>query len=313
MFTANTMSSAIEAMGMSVPGAVSIPAIDPRNETVAFEAGAMLYKLLERDIRPRDIITRKSMENAITVVLAMGGSTNAVLHLLAIAREADVDLSIDDFDRLSRRTPYLTDLRPGGQYVMADMDRAGGLPVLMKELLEAGLLHPDEMTVTGKTLAENLEAFGGKPDGRVMYPVSEARSPTGGLVILRGNLAPEGAVLKVAGTKSLSHEGPAKVYDGERAAFEAVTGGQIESGDVVVIRYEGPKGGPWDAGDAGGDGRDGRAGPRRRRAADDGRTVLRRHARSVDRARSARGGGRRADRAGARTATSSSWTWRPAS
>ncbi len=244
MFTANTMSSAIEAMGMSVPGAVSIPAIDPRNETVAFEAGAMLYKLLERDIRPRDIITRRSMENAITVVLAMGGSTNAVLHLMAIAKEAEVDLSIDDFDRLSRRTPYLTDLRPGGQYVMSDMDRAGGLPVLMKELLEAGLLHPDELTVTGRTLAENLDTFGGKPDGRVMYPVSEARSPTGGLVILRGNLAPEGAVLKVAGTKSLSHEGPAKVYDGERAAFEAVTGGQIESGDVVVIRYEGPKGGP---------------------------------------------------------------------
>ena len=244
MFTANTMSSAIEAMGMSAPGAASIPAIDPRNESVAFESGAMLYKLLERDIRPRDIITRKSLENAITVVLAMGGSTNAVLHLLAIASEAEVDLSIDDFDRLSRRTPYLTDLRPGGQFVMSDVDRAGGLPVLMKELLAAGLLHPDEMTVTGKTLSENLETFGGKPDGRVIYPVSEARSPTGGLVILRGNLAPEGAVLKVAGTKSLSHEGPARVFDGERAAFEAVTGGRIESGDVVVIRYEGPKGGP---------------------------------------------------------------------
>ena len=244
MFTANTMSSAIEAMGMSAPGAASIPAIDPRNESVAFESGAMLYKLLERDIRPRDIITRKSLENAITVVLAMGGSTNAVLHLLAIASEAEVDLSIDDFDRLSRRTPYLTDLRPGGQFVMSDVDRVGGLPVLMKELLAAGLLHPDEMTVTGKTLAENLATFGGKPDGRVIYPVSEARSPTGGLVILRGNLAPEGAVLKVAGTKSLSHEGPARVFDGERAAFEAVTGGRIESGDVVVIRYEGPKGGP---------------------------------------------------------------------
>ena len=244
MFTANTMSSAIEAMGMSAPGAASIPAIDPRNESVAFESGAMLYKMLERDIRPRDIITRKSLENAITVVLSMGGSTNAVLHLLAIASEAEVDLSIDDFDRLSRRTPYLTDLRPGGQFVMSDVDRVGGLPVLMKELLAAGLLHPDEMTVTGKTLAENLETFGGKPDGRVIYPVSEARSPTGGLVILRGNLAPEGAVLKVAGTKSLSHEGPARVFDGERAAFEAVTGGRIESGDVVVIRYEGPKGGP---------------------------------------------------------------------
>ena len=244
MFTANTMASAIEAMGMSIPGAASVPAVDPRNEEIAHDAGAVLYSLLERDLKPRDIITRESLENAIMVVLSMGGSTNAVLHLLAIASEAEVDLSIDDFDRLSRRTPYLTDLRPGWQFVMSDVDRVGGLPVLMKELLAAGLLHPDEMTVTGKTLAENLATFGGKPDGRVIYPVSEARSPTGGLVILRGNLAPEGAVLKVAGTKSLSHEGPARVFDGERAAFEAVTGGRIESGDVVVIRYEGPKGGP---------------------------------------------------------------------
>ncbi len=244
MFTANTMSSAIEAMGMSVPGAASIPAVDPRNEEIAHRAGAVLYKMLENDIKPRDIMTREAFENAITVVLAMGGSTNAVLHLLAIAHEAGVDLHIDEFDRLSRSTPYITDLRPGGRFVMSDVDKSGGLPVLMNELLRAGLLHPDVLTVTGKTLAENLAEFDTLPDSRVIYPVSEARSPTGGLVILKGNLAPEGAVMKVAGTKHLSHDGPARVFDGERAAFNAVTSGEIEGGDVVIIRYEGPKGGP---------------------------------------------------------------------
>ena len=244
MFTANTMSSAIEAMGMSVPGAASIPAVDPRNEEIAHRAGAVLYKMLENDIKPRDIMTREAFENAITVVLAMGGSTNAVLHLLAIAHEAGVDLHIDEFDRLSRSTPYITDLRPGGRFVMSDVDKSGGLPVLMNELLRAGLLHPDVLTVTGKTLAENLAEFDTLPDSRVIYPVSEARSPTGGLVILKGNLAPEGAVMKVAGTKHLSHDGPARVFDGERAAFNAVTSGEIKGGDVVIIRYEGPKGGP---------------------------------------------------------------------
>ena len=244
MFTANTMSSAIEAIGMSLPGAASIPAVDLRNEEIALDAGAVLYNLLERGINPRDIMTREAFENAITVVLAMGGSTNAVLHLLAMAREATVPLEIDDFDRLSRRTPYLTDLRPGGRFVMSDVDKSGGLPVLMKDLLEAGLLHGDALTVTGKTLAENLESVGRKPDKRVIYPVSSPRSPTGGLVILKGNLSPEGAVMKVAGTKHLSHEGPARVFDGERAAFEAVTNGEIKDGDVLIIRYEGPKGGP---------------------------------------------------------------------
>ncbi len=244
MFTANTMSSAIEAIGMSLPGAASIPAVDPRNEEIALDAGAVLYNLLERGINPRDIMTREAFENAITVVLAMGGSTNAVLHLLAMAREATVPLEIDDFDRLSRRTPYLTDLRPGGRFVMSDVDKSGGLPVLMKDLLEAGLLHGDALTVTGKTLAENLESVDRKPDKRVIYPVSSPRSPTGGLVILKGNLSPEGAVMKVAGTKHLSHEGPARVFDGERAAFEAVTNGKIKDGDVLIIRYEGPKGGP---------------------------------------------------------------------
>ena len=244
MFTANTMASAIEAIGMSVPGAASIPAVDPRIDDVAESTGAVLYKLLERDIKPRDIMTREAFENAITVVLAMGGSTNSVLHLLAIAHEAEVDLDIDDFDRLSRRTPYLTDLRPGGRFVMSDMDKSGGIPVVMKELLGAGLLHGDVMTVTGKTLQENLEAFDGSPDSRVIHPASSPRSPTGGLVILKGNLAEEGAVMKVSGTKHHSHEGPAKVFDGERAAFEAVTRGDLKPGDVLVLRYEGPRGGP---------------------------------------------------------------------
>ena len=244
MFTANTMASAIEALGMSIPGASSIPAVDPRNEDLAARAGEVLYYLLENDIKARDILTREAFENAIRVVLAMGGSTNAVLHLLAIAHEADVDLEIDDFDRLSRTTPYITDLRPGGRFVMSDMDKVGGVPVVMKELLGAGLLHGDAPTITGETIAKNLEAFDAEPDRRVIHPVSAPRKPTGGLAILKGNLAPEGAVMKVAGTSHLEHRGPAKVYDGERAAFDAVARGEIQEGDVLVLRYEGPKGGP---------------------------------------------------------------------
>ena len=244
MFTANTMSTAIEALGMSLPGAASIPAVDPRNEEVAYNIGKTMYHLLEEDIKPRDIMTKDSFKNAIKVVLSMGGSTNSVLHLLAIAHEAKVKISIDDFDRLSRSTPYITDLRPGGKYVMSDVDRIGGVKVLMKELLSAGILKGDTMTVTGKTLEENLSDVEIKPDGKVIYNVSSPRSNTGGLVILKGNLAPEGAVMKVAGTKHLSHSGPAKVFDGERQAFEAVTSGKIKSGDVLVLRNEGPKGGP---------------------------------------------------------------------
>ncbi len=244
MFTANTMASAIEAMGMSVPGAASIPAVDPRGEEVARSAGQLLFHLLEQDVKPRDVMTRDAFENAVMVVLAMGGSTNAVLHLLAIAHEAGVPLDIEDFDRLSRRTPYLTDLRPGGKFVMSDLDKTGGVPVVMNELLNAGLLHGDALTVTGKTVEENLAAFDSAPDGRVVYPISSPRSPTGGLVILKGNLAPEGAVMKVAGAKHLKHSGPARVFDGERAAFRAVTNGEIKPGDVLVLRYEGPKGGP---------------------------------------------------------------------
>ena len=248
MFTANTMASAIEALGMGLPGTASIPAVDPRNLDAARRAGPAMQMMLDRDLKPRDIMTRDAFENAITVVLSMGGSTNSVLHLLAIAAEAEVPLDIDDFDRLSRITPYLTDLRPAGRYVMPDMDKAGGVPTLMRELLKAGLLHGDCMTVTGKTIAENLaDDFaenGGTPDGKVIQPIETPRSPTGGLAILKGNLAPEGAVMKVSGTKHHQHEGPARVFDSERAAFNAVTSGEIKDGDVVVVRYEGPKGGP---------------------------------------------------------------------
>lgn len=244
MFTANTMSSAIEAMGMSIPGAASIPAVDPRINKPAYDVGSLMYELLEKDLKPRNIMTYEAFENAIRVVLSMGGSTNAVLHLLAIAYEAEVDISIDDFDRLSRDTPYLTDLRPGGRFVMSDVDKIGGVPVVMNELLRAGLLHGDCMTITGKTIEENLLQFAETPDSKVIFPVSNPRKPTGGLVILKGNIAPEGAVMKVSASQLKSHKGPARVFDGERAAFEAVTNGEINPNDVLVIRYEGPKGGP---------------------------------------------------------------------
>ena len=244
MFTANTMSSAIEAMGMSIPGASSIPAIDPRNEAVAVKSGEFLIDLIKKDIKPRDIMTKRAFENAITTVLAMGGSTNAVLHLLAMAHEAEVDLNIEDFNTLSEKTPYITNLRPGGKYVMSDVDKAGGVPVILKELLNAGLLHGDVLTITGKTMTENLSEITTKPDNEVIYSHNTPRSSTGGLVILKGNLAPEGAVFKVAGTKHIKHEGPAKVYNGEREAFNAITSGKVVDGDVVIIRYEGPKGGP---------------------------------------------------------------------
>ncbi|HIB35000.1 MAG TPA: dihydroxy-acid dehydratase [Dehalococcoidia bacterium] len=244
MFTANTMSSAIEAMGMSIPGASSIPAVDPRNEAVAVKSGEFLINLIKKDIKPRDIMTKRAFENAITAVLAMGGSTNAVLHLLAMAHEAEVDLNIEDFNTLSEKTPYITNLRPGGKYVMSDVDKAGGVPVILKELLNAGLLHGDVLTITGKTMTENLSEITTKPDNEVIYSHNTPRSSTGGLVILKGNLAPEGAVFKVAGTKHIKHEGPAKVYNGEREAFNAITSGKVVDGDVVIIRYEGPKGGP---------------------------------------------------------------------
>lgn len=244
MFTANTMAAAIEALGLSLPGSASIPAVDERRGRVCRESGKAVLTLLKRRIRPLDILTRHALENAIAVCVAIGGSTNAVLHLLAIAHTAGVRLNLDDFDRISRRTPHLADMRPGGRYVMADLDRVGGVPVVMKALLGAGLLHGEALTVTGKTVKENLRAMtlpGGQP---VVRSVAAPLSPTGTLAILKGNLAPEGAVVKVAGVKRLNHRGPARVFDCEEAAFEAATKGRIKAGDVVVIRYEGPRGGP---------------------------------------------------------------------
>jgi dihydroxy-acid dehydratase len=207
-------------------------------------AGAMLVNALREGIRPRDVMTRRAFENAIVVVLALGGSTDAVLHLLAIAHEAEVPLNLDDFDRLSRTTPYIANLKPGGQFVVADVDAIGGMPMVLKELLDAGLLYGDAMTMTGMTIAENLSSVTAKPDGNVIYPISNPRSPTGGLVVLKGNLAPEGAVMKVAGTGHLKHEGPARLFNSENDAFNAVASGEIKAGDSVVIRYEGPVGGP---------------------------------------------------------------------
>ena len=244
LFTANTMSTAIEVMGLSLPGDASIPAIDPRKNARAKESGKTLMRLLNEDIRPRDILTRDAFENAITVVVAMGGSTNAVLHLIAIAREAGVNLQLEDFDRISRNTPYITDMKPGGRYVMADLDRYGGIALVIKRLLNAGLLHGDAMTITGKSLAENVSSITTADDQPVVYQTSAPRSPTGGLAILRGNLAPDGAVIKVAGHQEKIYEGPARVFDQEEAAFQAIQRNEIIPGDIVVIRYEGPKGGP---------------------------------------------------------------------
>ena len=244
LFTANTMSSAIEALGMSLPGDASIPAVDPRKADECKRAGEAALHLLELGIRPSDILTRAAFENAIAVVVAMGGSTNAVLHLLAISREAGVPLEIDDFDYISRNTPYIADMRPGGKHVMADLDRVGGLSQVMRRLLDAGLLHGDTLTVTGKTLRENLEGIEEASDQSIVYPVSSPLSETGSLAILKGNLAPEGGVIKVAGNQKMYHQGPARVFDREQDAFETVRNGGINQGDVVVIRYEGPKGGP---------------------------------------------------------------------
>ena len=244
LFTANTMSSAIEALGMSLPGDASIPAVDPRKADECKRAGEAALHMLELGIRPSDILTRAAFENAIAVVVAMGGSTNAVLHLLAISREAGVPLEIDDFDYISRNTPYIADMRPGGKHVMADLDRMGGLSQVMRRLLDAGLLHGDTLTVTGKTLRENLEGIEEASDQSIVYPVSSPLSETGSLVILKGNLAPEGGVIKVAGNQKMYHQGPARVFDREQDAFQTVRSGGINQGDVVVIRYEGPKGGP---------------------------------------------------------------------
>ncbi len=245
MFTANTMSSAAEALGMALPGSASAPAIDSRRDADAFAAGEAVVNLIKKGITARDIMTKKAFENAITVLMALGGSTNAVLHLLAIAHEAKVDLTIDDFNRIGDKTPHLADVKPFGRYVMNDLDKIGGVPVVMKALLDAGLMHGDALTVTGKTLAENLQDINPPdPDGKIIYAVNNPIHKTGGLVILKGTLAPEGSVIKAASVESPIFEGTAKVYDDEKFAMEALTQGKIVKGDVVVIRYEGPKGGP---------------------------------------------------------------------
>ncbi len=243
-FTANTMATATELLGISPSGFNSVPAVDPRKPETAFKAGEMAVELLKKDIRPRQIVTRKAIENAIAAVCMTGGSTNAVLHLLAIAHEAGVDLNIDDFDRVSSRTPLLADLKPGGRFVATDMYKAGGIPLIAKRMKEAGLLHCDEITVTGRTIGQEADAASETSGQEVVHALSNPLKPTGGLVILKGNLAPEGCVIKVAGYERTSHRGPARVFDGEDMAFKAVSRREIKEGDVVVIRYEGPKGAP---------------------------------------------------------------------
>lgn len=247
MFTANTMASAIEAMGLALLGSSSPPAPDQRRDVFAQRSGAAVVRLLELGVTARDIVTREALENAVSVVSAVGGSTNAVLHLLAIAAEAQVRFTLDDFDRVARRVPHIADTKPGGRYVMNDLDRIGGVPVVLRELLDAGLLHGDCRTVSGRTLAEDLaELDPPRPDGRIVHAASDPLNADGGLAILRGSLAPDGAVVKVAGIgpDQLRFEGPARVFDGEQGAMAAVLTGGIEPGDVIVIRYEGPRGGP---------------------------------------------------------------------
>ncbi|MEV6414581.1 dihydroxy-acid dehydratase [Kribbella sp. NPDC051718] len=243
MYTANTMASAAEALGMSLPGSAAPPAVDRRRDGFARKSGEAVVNLLQQGITARQILTKEAFENAIAVVMALGGSTNAVLHLLAIAREAEVDLTLDDFNRVGDKVPHLGDLKPFGRYVMTDVDRVGGIPVVMRALLDAGLLHGDCLTVTGKTMAENLADIAPPDvDGTIIRALDKPIHGTGGITILKGSLAPDGAVVKSAGFDEDVFEGTARVFDGERGAMDAV--GELKPGDVVVIRYEGPKGGP---------------------------------------------------------------------
>ncbi len=245
MYTANTMASVGEALGMSLPGSAAPPAVDRRRDGFAHRSGEAVVEMLRQGITARQIMTKEAFENAIAVVMAVGGSTNAVLHLLAIAREADVDLTLDDFNRIGDKVPHIGDFKPFGRFVMNDVDKIGGIPVVMKALLDAGLMHGDCLTVTGKTLAENLEDLHPQHvDGEVLRNLDQPIHKTGGITILKGTLAPEGAVVKSAGFDSASFTGTARVFDGERAAMDALEEGNIKAGDVVVIRYEGPKGGP---------------------------------------------------------------------
>lgn len=244
MFTANTMAAIGEALGMSLPGSASVPAVDARLEEYARKSGEAVVALLEADIRPRDIMTRKAFENAVTIVMAVGGSTNTVLHLMAIAHEAGVELELDDFDVISRRTPHIADMKPFGEYHMVDLDRIGGIPVVLKALLDAGILHGDAITVTGKTMAENLSDIVVPADQDVVLPVDAPLAREGGIAILRGSLAPGGAVVKVAGIDLDVFEGVAKVFDDEQHALEALWNHEIVPDDVVIVRFEGPSGGP---------------------------------------------------------------------
>jgi dihydroxy-acid dehydratase len=243
-YTANTMALALQFLGLSPMGSADPPANDPRKDEVAIEAGRLVMQLLDRGLKPAEILTRASFENAIAAVAATGGSTNAVLHLLALAREADIPLDIDDFDRVSSRTPIIADLKPGGHYVAVDMDRAGGARLLGRRLVEAGLVDGSQQTMSGRTIGEEVEDAEEDEGQDVISPADRPLRASGGLVILKGNLAPEGCVVKVAGYTRLEHSGPARVFDSEEAAMEAVQAGRIVAGDVVVIRYEGPRGGP---------------------------------------------------------------------
>ena len=245
MYTANTMASIGEALGMSLPGSAAPPSADRRRDNWAHRSGEAVVNLISKGITARQIMTKKAFENAIAVLMAFGGSTNAVLHLLAIAQEAEVELELDDFNRISDKVPHLGDLKPFGQYVMNDVDRVGGVPVLMKALLDAGLIHGDALTVTGKTVAENLADINPPdPDGKIIRAMNNPIHKTGGINILKGSLAPEGAVVKTAGFDLERFEGPARVFEREKACMDALSNGEIQKGDVVVIRYEGPKGGP---------------------------------------------------------------------
>ena len=245
MFTANTMAAAAEAMGMALPGSSSAPAVDRRRDDYAYASGQAVLGLIDAGVRPRQIMTKEAFENAIAIVNALGGSTNAVLHLLAIAYEARVDLDIDDFNRIGRKVAHVADMRPHGRYHMSDLDRVGGVPMVMRQLLDAGLLHGDCLTVTGRTVAENLAALDPPaPDGEVIRPLDRPVHAEGGIAVLRGSLAPKGAVIKIAGIDVLRFEGTARVFDSEEGAMEAILAEKIHAGDVVVIRYEGPKGGP---------------------------------------------------------------------
>jgi dihydroxy-acid dehydratase len=301
MFTANTMASVGEALGMSLLGSASVPSIDPRRDQYAYDSGLAVLHLLDLGINARDIMTKPAFENAIAVVMALGGSTNAVLHLLAIAHEARVDLELDDFNKVAARVPHIADMKPHGRFHMSDLDQVGGVPVVLQHLLDHGVLHGDVLTVTGKTMAESLADYQAlAPDGDVVHDLSKPIHDRGGIAVLRGSLAPKGAVVKVAGIDQLQFTGTARVFDGEELALAAILAGEIEPETVLVIRYEGPKSGPGMREMLMVTGAMKGVGSRQRLRAHHRRSLQRRHARLLRRPRGARGVGRRSDRAGAR-------------